>query len=214
MILIAESAVTPALYAVEQVRSGLYALCQLCAWVTLKDLEMLGLDSKAQAKLRSPEKAVLSGDKWWHKAMIEDDGATQSLKLKQSKPWLAQGFQLCLKAPRCQSPLATGPPEEVVPETHQEEALTIPERGMVQDTSLEGKSQNAQDILNMIRTQYQEALYMSQVRSSHVFHSFMSNTDGTRHPWLITRKGRYRELAHFSRATMFCHLTGAFFQNF
>lgn len=164
VVLIAESGVTPCLYAVEQVRPGIYALCQLCAWVTLKDLEKLIFKSKVpQPNLGSLEKAILPGGKWWHEATIQSEGAAPLSN--KCKSWAAGGFQLCLKAPAHLSPLAASP-EEAVYETQQEQPLAISDN-MIPDISLQGNAQNANEIFSMIRNQYQDALYMSQVRSNH-----------------------------------------------
>ena len=75
IVLIAQCTVTPCLYAVEHVRLGVYALCKLCAWVKLKDLEILVLESKTQPDFERLEQAPLPGDKWWHKAVIGEQGA-------------------------------------------------------------------------------------------------------------------------------------------
>lgn len=161
VVLIAESGVTPHFYAVELVRPGTYALCQLCSWVTLKDLEKLVLSFKSQSDHLNLEKAVLPGDKWWHKAAIQSEGAMPFTK--QRKSWTPEGFKLCLKERVHQSPSAATS-EEMVCETRQEPPLAV-SNNIIQDTSLQGNAQNADEILNMVRTQYQEALYVSQVRS-------------------------------------------------
>lgn len=200
VVLIAESSVTHCFYAVEQVRPGTYALCQLCAWVTLKDLEKLILGSKPQPQshVLNLEKAILPGDKWWHKAAIQSEGAMPPAKRRKS--WMATGFQLCLNAPVHQSSLATRS-EEIVCETRREEPL-VNSDDTIQDLSLQSNAQTADEILDMIRTQYQEALYMSQVRSSPSF-DHHSNTDRLRHHWRIMRKDHYLALARSFKGAIF-----------
>lgn len=167
VVLIAESSATPRFYAVEQVRPGIYALCQLYSWITLKNLEKLNLGSKSQFNLGNLEKAVLPGDKWWHQAAIQSDGAIPSMKRRKS--WTAEGIQLCLKSPMHQNSIAASP-GEIECGTRREEPLPTFSR-TVEDLSLQGNDQNADEILNMIRSQYREALYMSQVRSNVFFWS-------------------------------------------
>lgn len=163
VILIAQFNVTPCLYAVEHVRSGIYALCKLGAWVKLKDLEMLVLGSKPQPNLKGLEQALLPGNKWWHKAAIGEGEAVPDLETRRCSHRTADGFQLCLKAPVYDKPLAPSPLEEITHVTPHTKAPIIPDR-KIQETPLHSDSQNADEILKMIRTQYQEALYMSQVR--------------------------------------------------
>lgn len=176
VVLIAESSVAPRFFAIEQVRPGIYALCQLCLWVTLKDLEKLILGSKSQFNLGNFEKPILPGDKWWHQAAIQRDGAIPSTK--RLKPCTAGGSQLCLKAPMHQNSLAADA-DKIECETRREQPLAVSGK-TVQDLSLQGNDQNADEILNMIRSQYREALYMSQVRSNSLFGQH-SNTDKLRH---------------------------------
>ena len=161
-VLIAESGVTPCLYAAELVRPGIYALCQLCAWVTLKDLEKLCSKFKAQPNSKSVERSVLPGDKWWQEARIRGDGAASNPEPRQCKAWVAGGFQLCLKTPASTMPSAAIPTEENLRQTQQKQAFTDSENA-IQNLPVQEDTQNADDIFNMIRTQYQEALYMSQV---------------------------------------------------
>lgn len=203
VVLIAESVVTPCLHAVEQVQPGIYALCQLCSWVTLKDLDRLIFNSKAQPNIRSLEKAILPGNRWWHEATLQGDRAVQISQSEQRKPWVTEGFQLCLKAPMRQNPLAASPEGTM--------ALAVSEN-MVQDMPLQETTQSIDEIFNMIRLQYQEALYMSQVRPYHSLHCY-SNTDRTRHHWRIMRKDHYLEPVRFFRATVFRHLIVVVFRN-
>lgn len=190
MVLIAESDFTHCFYAVEQVRPETYFLCKLCTWITLKHLEKLNSGSESQPYFSRIEKVILPGDKWWHKATIQNERALPSKK--QCKSWAAGSFQLCLKAPVHQSSLAASP-EETVRETLQKKPLAL-SNDMAQDTSLQGDVQNANEIFDMIRSHYQEALYMSQVRSSPFF-GRLSNTDRLRHHWHTMRKDHYLALA-------------------
>lgn len=190
MVLIAESSFTPCFYAVEQMRPGIYVLCQLCAWVTLNHLEKLKLGSKSPPNFLSLEKAVLTGDKWWHKATIQSEGVRPSTK--QYKSWAAEEFQLCLEAPVQQRPLAASPVKSVC-ETQEEQPLAVSDN-MIREKPLQENAHNVDEVLNMIRTQYQEALYISQVRSNPFF-AFHSNTDRLRHRWRIMQKDHYLVLA-------------------
>lgn len=208
VVLIAQSSVTPHFYAVEQVQPGIYALCQLCSWVTLKNFETLTLGSKSRFKLINLEKAILPGDKWWHKAAIQSDGAIPSAK--RCKPWTAGGFQLYLQAPMHQKSLAATP-EAILCETRREEPITVSDE-TVQGSSLQENDQNAEEILNMIKTQYREALYMSQVRSNPFFGQH-SNTDRVRHHWRITRKDHYLALGHSFKGAIFRLLIVVSFRN-
>ena len=210
VVLIAESVVTPCLHAVEQVQPGIYALCQLCPWVTLKDLDRLIFNSKAQPNIRSLEKATQPGNRWWHEATLQGDRAVQISQSEQRKPWVTEGFQLCLKAPMRQNLLAASP-KGAMGKIHQEQSLAESEN-MVQDMPLQETTQSIDEIFNMIRVQYQEALYMSQVRPDHSLHCY-SNTDRIRHHWRIMRKDRYLEPVRFFRVTVFRHLIVVVFRN-
>lgn len=161
-VLIAESAVTPCLYAVERVRHGTYAICKLCARVTLKDLEELVMKAKACPKRRRLEKVISTGDKWWHQASALAKEAAQISKSSDGKPWVAAGFELCLNAPAGDRSLAVSSPKEISEEVQQEQAFGI-SGSAVQEISPQEKLRDANEMFNMIRTQYQEALYMSQV---------------------------------------------------
>jgi hypothetical protein len=176
VVLIAQCTVTLSLYAVEHVLSGVYALCKLGVWVNLKDLEILAPGSKPQHDLKRLEQALLPGDKWWHKAAICEDEAVPSLKTMRSNHWIADGFQLCLKAPVSDNPLVPSLFEENTHETPQTEGPTISDY-KIQETPLQDDSQNADEILKMVRTQYQDALYMSQVRANPLFHICVGDTD-------------------------------------
>lgn len=167
-ILIATSEDSPCLYAVERVKCGTYALCRLGAWITLKELEKLNLECRSEPKVTSTQRASSSGNEWWRSSAISADlnyKRGQSQKHNQAR---LENFRLCLKSPLPNIIAASPIVEEVPVKATEHEAATT-----LNDTSNEQPPEplpkDPDEILKMIRTQYQEALYMSQVRTHKPF---------------------------------------------
>ena len=82
----------------------------------------------------------------------------------------------------------------------------------VDDEPLQQFTQDPGEILNMIRAQYQEALYISQVRSFCI-RLYCVDTDRMRHPWHILQKDHYHEHERAS-SVMIAQPKGHYFQHF
>ena len=161
MLLIAQSATGDRLYAVERVQDGIYALCRLGLWVTsglLKGLRTettscsLGQIARIKEQPRSPT------DKWWRGAAIEPE---PKVLYHVSSAQKAPRIQLCLQKPVHN----TCPP---MPLIGQKQSNKSPEdRGSSLGGMIEETTQEPEEMLAMIRSQYQESLYASKVSSCH-----------------------------------------------
>lgn len=168
-ILIAASDASASLYAVERVRCGTFALCRLGAWVTLKELQRLKLECCPQPKTTSTQRAGSPGTEWWQASAIRADlnhDRSQLQKQKQ-KQVRRESFRLCLKSP-LPTTMATSPVDEVARGEAPDEA-TVELHDKPNDPLPEHLTQDPDETLMMIRTQYQETLYMSQVRTHWLF---------------------------------------------
>ena len=157
MLLIAQSAADDRLYAVERVQDGIHALCRLGIWVTSKSLQgfqtgatscSLGQRARIKEQLRSPT------DKWWRGAAIEPEPKTLYHVSSAQK---APGIRLCLQKPitnTCSPMLLAG----------QKQSNKSPEEaGCSPDDMIEEATQEPEELLAMIRSQYQDFLYASKV---------------------------------------------------
>ncbi|MCJ1461553.1 hypothetical protein MMC07_000150 [Pseudocyphellaria aurata] len=162
-ILIAASEDNACLYAVERVRRGTYALCRLGAWVTLKKLERLKLECSSQQRTTSNQRASLPGDEWWHASAIKaDSNHERGQSQKQNQVNLGE-LRLCLKAPRpatiAQAVEEVSAKEDLC-ETQNE--ATVERGDTLNEPPPKPLTQDPDETLRMIRSQYQEALYISQ----------------------------------------------------
>lgn len=175
------SSVTATLYAIERVDTGLYALCPLGQWVTIEALEQLhaiSVNLIAPKKPRHERVDPLDSD-WWRDLAINDEGTIQ-LRSNRRETEIPRNVRLCLKArqPAKDTPLldtlqlplsvtkesipiildgcTTSASHE--PPTQIEEGLTNEEEPCLLPT------QSTEDVLSMLRIQYQENLYISKVR--------------------------------------------------
>lgn len=162
-ILIAVSEASAYLYAVERVRSGTYALCRLGAWVTLKELEQFKLECSSQPKAASTQRASSSGNEWWHASAIKADCNHERGQSQKQKQVSLESFRLCLKSPLPATIAASAVVEEIPVKEPQDE-VAIEVNDAPNEPQREPLTQDPDETLKMIRTHYQEALYMSQVR--------------------------------------------------
>ena len=162
-ILIAVSQASAHLYAVERVRSGTYALCRLGAWVTLKELERLKLECSSQTKATSTQRASSPGNEWWRASAIKADRNQMRGQSQKQKQVSLESFRLCLNSPLSATIAASSVVDEIpVKESQDEETIEVNDAS--NEPQREVLMQEPDETLKMIRTQYQEALYMSQVR--------------------------------------------------
>lgn len=160
-VLIAGSDSSSSLYAVEKAGDGIYALCKLSACVTLADLES-NLQYRTQTKTKRYERRTITGNEWWHAAAIGGDGILGSNESKKQKLKNLEKIQLCLTPPLPEIPSATSSAENPSLATSEQVASTLEK--MVDEEPLQLLSKDPDEIFDMLRSNYQEALYKSQVR--------------------------------------------------
>lgn len=160
-VLIAASSSNDCLYAVERVRRGTYALCRLAAWVTLNELDRSRLEYQPHPKAVSIERDPFSDTEWWHALAIKSDIGSRYIQPSKSE-------QVSLTRPR----IRMKPPAMLLLESPSTEQVLEPviqadapvSLSEIQNEALtELPRQNPDETLSMVRVQYQEALYVSQV---------------------------------------------------
>lgn len=161
-ILIAVSEASTYLYAVERVRSGTYALCRLGAWVTLEELERFKLECSSQVKATSTQRASSPGNEWWRASAIRADCNHERGQSQKQKQVSLESFRLCLNSPLPATITASSVDE--IPVKEPQDEATIKVNDAPNEPQREPIMQEPDETLKMIRTHYQEALYMSQVR--------------------------------------------------
>ena len=196
VVLVAQSAADDRLYAVEKVQDGIYALCRLGLWVTsrmLRDLQSGATNCYLGHRSRFEERHPNLIDKWWQGAAI---GSEPKVSHPVSSIQKAPRIRLCLHKPvhnTCPPMLLAG----------QEQSTKLPEEvayspgGVIEDTT-----QEPEEMLAMIRSQYQESLYASKVSFCHcTILCFFTNFHQRLH-WHTLRRDLYLELVRFSNPRM------------
>ncbi len=159
-VLIAQSAADDGLFAVERVREGIYAMCRLGTWVTVNMLERLQIapmDVVRPLKRQVPEQPRLWGDNWWSTATVDFGsegryGLSSDLSFEKT-----QGVRMSLQMPHQKSTTPVQTTLEIPSAVLQGQinnALYNMEKEVVQDP---------EEVLNMVRAQYQDFLYTSKV---------------------------------------------------
>lgn len=176
-VLLARSDSNSNLYAVEKAGDGLFALCKLNASVNLKDFEKENLQCRAQQRVRRYERGNFPGKEWWHPAAIDTKGNLYSNKPKEQEIGRFRGMHICLKPPTLEKSSVT--PAENVPLVASYEQLPLVLDESADQAPLQSLSQDPEEVFDMIKSSYQEALYTSQVRSRFfLFESDMLNFQG------------------------------------
>ena len=167
-VLITETSTGSPLYAIERVKIGVYAICKLGAWVTLQSLELASIknpSSCSHSQNGPPGQEVPSGCNWWQTAAIQQH-VKQILPLAEKQKTLSGGrLRLCLKAPSsnaaCQSSNCAEPLTENMRHVISPSNETDQDLSNLQPTLT---PQSPAEVLNTIKIQYHEALYVSKVR--------------------------------------------------
>jgi len=161
IVLIAQSIGDGRLHAIERVQDGIYALCKLGSWVTLRALKRLsaqGCDHGTPRKIQTVEQDQTSACEWWRVATVEPDRGTNpnfNTSFIDGKPTnvrlsLQRSVQNCITQSVTTrdevSPLLQSKPTETMVGTVLEEASQPPE-----------------EVLELIKSQYLETLYASKV---------------------------------------------------
>ena len=160
-VLIAQSPSDNGLFAIERVQDGIYAMCKLGTWVTINTLERLQIVPRSLTRPRerqSLEQPRLWGDKWWDTAAIGFEPKSKfgpSLDLGAEKN---RGVHLCLQMPQQEASTPAQNTQEIAPSISQ---------GQIEQTSddmVAEAAQSPEEVLKMVRTQYQISLYASKAR--------------------------------------------------
>ena len=195
MVLIAQSAADDRLYAVERVQDGIYAICRLEVWVTsgiLKGLETGATSCYLGQRAPIKERVRIPTDKWWRGAAIEPE---TKVHYHISSAQKAPSIHLCLQKPVHK----TCPPMLLV---GQNQSNKSPEEagcslgGMIEETT-----QEPEEMLAMIRSQYQESLYASKVSFCH-YTILRFPTNFRRPHWHTLPRDLYPELVRLSNPMM------------
>ena len=189
MVMIAQSAADDRLYVVERVQDGIYAVCRLGLWVTSRLLK--GLQTEA-TNCSLDQKARINGgprsptDEWWLGAAIEPEAKVQYHVSSTQK---APKIRLCLQKPVHD----TRPPMPLIGQDRSNKSTE--EVGSSLGGMIEETTQEPEEMLAMIRSQYQESLYASKVSFCHYI-IFRIITKFIRRPhWHTLRRDLYPELA-------------------
>ena len=162
-VLIAQSAVEDDLYAVERVQEGIYAICRLGNWVSVKMLERMQtipIDSVRLQKRQHKEQPGLPGDKWWSTAAIgfrPEERYDQDEKRAVEK---TRGLRLYLQRPQKKPTILAQITQEI------SQPVLEDQTGNLLTDLVEEAVQDPEEVLKLVRVQYQEALYASKVRHS------------------------------------------------
>lgn len=159
-VLIAQSAIDNRLFAIERVPKGIYAMCRLVHWVSVNTLERLRtvtVDNPRPEKRRRQDHPRFPGDNWWSTVAFYSRSETRYKQGKESGVEKTCGVRLCLQ--RAQQKATT--PTQITHEISQPALQN--QSGNVLTDMVEEAAQDPEEVLKMIRAQYQEALYASKV---------------------------------------------------
>ena len=154
------------MYAVERVQVEVYALCRLGDWVSeqkIRQLQSTSIEHTAPQRQRLAEQAFSSISEWWRPAAIHDSHNRRGGRIRVSAK--SENFRLCLKSPTTNT-------DERVPETEEPVSkadrinITSALEGLFDEAAAQDIPKEPEEVLRMIKDQYQEALYVSKVRNS------------------------------------------------
>ena len=160
MVLIAQSAIDDGLFAIERVQEEIYAMCKLGKWVNVDMLERLRtkvVDIGNPQKTQVHEQPKLRPDSWWSSAAVDFRPTSKCDSSKDSGLEKARGMRLCLQKPSQKSTSPAQVTQDITPSIMQ---------GKLGDSVkhvLQEAAQDPEEILKMVRAQYQDALYTSKV---------------------------------------------------
>lgn len=148
-------------------RRGTYALCRLAAWVTLKELDRSRLEYQPHPKAISIERDPFSDTEWWHALAIKSDIGSLYIQPSKSKQVDLTRPRIRMKPPAVLL-LESPSTEEVLEPVVQGDAPVA--LSDIQNEALpEVPRQDPDETLSIVRVQYQEALYVSQVSIRYLF---------------------------------------------
>lgn len=165
--MVAELEAEGCLYAVERVRCGLYALCRLGNWVNMEELRTAALAFRNYAAPVMQKSLNVSGQKsWWECAAINPFDAEGDLRAKRLKANSSGSIKLKMRSSGSQtSPDPSQRGRTAAP--HEPEAMAA-----APEPPISGSCEQAcaaevrpEELLDTVRCQYLEALYLSKVSS-------------------------------------------------
>lgn len=181
-----------ALYVVERVQCGIYALCRLGESVSIEDLEAAALTARSFATPRLDKPLDVTGPRrWWECAAITPFDADEGLQAKRSKANTSGTVQLRMRSSRSHtSPkpsqnwrgaVLPGPDAMMAARELPTSAIVSCEQECRFQLSIE-------EILDTVRCQYLEALYLSKV--NRLIAMFLNSTVDKAHrpPWRTLSK--------------------------
>ena len=160
-VLIAQSAIGDGLFAIERVQEGIYATCRLGDWVsvsTLARLKTVSTDIVRPQRRQLQEQSGLPADKWWSTAAIESRSENKYDQGKKLGAKKTRTVRLCLQTAQ-QKPTTW---DSIAQDISQ--PISQDQTGRILTDMVEEAAQDPEEVLKMVRAQYQEALYASKVR--------------------------------------------------
>ena len=158
-ILITQSPLSDRFYAIEKVQPGLYALCRLAPWLTFATLERLVLVAHRQYNQHErpiPRSEMLSPKDWWKLALVQEAQKSQESYHGPNRSFMQEWPQLSFSKDTKKYVA------DSLSSQGNEEGATGHQIGRETQPSNE-RMQDPEEVLSLIRTQYQEFLYVSKV---------------------------------------------------
>ena len=205
-LLIVQSTANHRLWAVERVAPLLYALCSLNALVTLEALELFGgtlVENECRQKGQISVQALPLDDEWWRSATIGARAGCQASLSNKTNIESTTGLSLCLQKPtwgRLPQNFGSRQPSPTVIVEAKDDSKSV----------TKSASQRPEDVLEMVRSHYQEALYASQVSCLCCDPlSYMADSQ-TRLPWRSLQRDHSLEHELCFNHTMHLSVTSQF----
>ena len=189
-VLIAQSAIDDGLFAIEHVQEGIYAMCRLGDWLNLNTLERLQtvpVDIVRPQKEQLQEQPGLPADKWWSTAAINLRPEDRNDRSKKSGVEKTSAVRLCLQTTQQNPTTLVHVAQDISQPVSQSQTGNL-----VADT-VEEAAQDPEEVLRMVRAQYQEALYASKVRLFCCTNSGHFTDCISSRRWHISQKGHCPE---------------------
>lgn len=173
MVLIARLEDEKSIYAVEREDCGLYVLCKLGSWVNLETLK----GSAAVSRSDQPLKTAIGGGFMQGSSEVVTLVTPESSKYSKKQKLAIEAIQTMVKRPPPQMPIIETPNPEITPVAHVSTATTASTvQNLVAGLGEQRKDEpiptseiaepTAAELLDTVRTQYLEALYLSKVTTT------------------------------------------------
>ena len=154
------------LFAIERIDTGLYALCRLGQWVSLKALEKLYLQSQDRPPLSKQQRTqyINRGEsEWWRSFAVGSLSDTWNSHRKKVDGPSGKSIRLCMSVPQRPALVPPAPIIQQVPDSDVSENLDPQAQAVAYGgEDLQPALPDPAEALATIRAQYQEALYLSR----------------------------------------------------